>query len=467
VIPYLIYIIIHVILLLASISGSAVAVAFPNIISTFNSSLVLTSWVLSIYQLVSTISSVLFGKISDIIGMKTTFVFCSVIFTLGSFLSAIAPNIYLLIFFRLIQSIGGGGLFTVVLGIIADIFPQSRQKAIGLSVSIVAAGGVIGPSIGGWLITAWDWRSIFWVNVPIGILACTAVWILLKADKGHPGKIDYLGGGLLSGALLAVMSGLSQIRNENTVFSWMIVAILLLAGLVLIILFVRQEKKTSSPIVEMDLLDKKPFAQLNVFNFVFGITLAGFTSFLPLFAISQYKLTTLQSSFILSARSIGIILATVAASFLVSRWGYRRPLIIGSIISSLGILIMGTDPSRFNLMVNGSISLIILSLVALVSGLGIGIISFCSMNSCIDLLPQRVAFISGVRLMFLQSGGAISIAAISLTLQNIANRSLGFEISFWGLGLLGLAVIPLVKYFPAQLLKGAAAKQQHGVEEVI
>jgi MFS family permease len=458
-IPYLIYFIIHVILLLASISGSAVAVAFPNIMAAFGSSLVLTGWVLSIYQLVSTVASVLFGKISDIIGMKTTFVLCSVIFTLGSFLSAIAPNIYLLIFFRLIQSIGGGGLFTVVIGIIADLFPQSRQKAIGLSVSIVAVGGVIGPSIGGWLITAWDWRSIFWVNVPIGILACAAVWILLKADRGRSGKIDYWGGGLLSGALLAFMSGLSQIRNENTILGWLIVAILLAAGLVLIILFVRQEKRASTPVVEMDLLDRKPFAQLNGFNFVFGAVLAGLTSFLPLFAISQYKLNTLQSSFILSARSIGIILATVAASFLVNRWGYRRPLIVGSILSSTGILIMGTDPSHFNLIVSASTSLIVLSLLALISGIGIGIISFCSMNSCIDLLPQRVAFISGVRLMFLQSGGAISIAAISLILQNVASRSLGFEISFWGLGLLGLAVIPLIKYFPAQLSKGAAAKQ--------
>jgi MFS family permease len=255
------------------------------------------------------------------------------------------------------------------------------------------------------------------------------------------------------------MSGLSQIRNENTLFSWLIVAFLLVVGLVLIILFVRQEKKTASPIVEMDLIDRKPFAQLNGFNFVFGVILAGFTSFLPLFAISQYKLNTLQSSFILSARSIGIIVATVAASFLVNRWGYRRPLIIGSIISSLCILIMGTDPSHFNLIVNESTSIIILSLIALISGTGIGIISFCSMNSCIDLLPQRVAFISGIRLMFLQSGGAISIAAISLILQNIASRSLGFEIAFWGLGLLGLAVIPLIKYFPAQLSKGATAKQ--------
>jgi MFS family permease len=457
-IPYLIYIIIHVILLLASISGSAVAVAFPNIISTFNTSLVLTSWVLSIYQLVSTIASVLFGKISDIIGMKTTFVVCTFIFILGAFLSAIAPNIYLLIFFRLIQSIGGGGLFTVVLGIIAELFPESRQKAIGLSVSIVAVGGVIGPSIGGWLITVWGWRSIFWVNIPIGIIACLAVWILLKADHGRAGKIDYWGGGLLSGALFAIMSGLSQIRNENTLFSWLMVAILLGVGIVLIILFIRQEKKTDTPIVEMDLLEKKPFFQLNIFNFVFGVALSGLSSFLPLFAVYQYKMTTLQSSFILSARSIGIIAATVAASFLVNKWGYRRPLVIGSILSSVGILIIATDPSRFNLALDTSGALTVLSGIALISGIGVGIISFCSMNSCIDLLPERVAFISGVRLMFLQSGAAISIAVISLILQNVSSRSLGFEIAFWGLGLSGLAVIPLIKHFPAKLLKGAVHK---------
>ncbi|HRT68180.1 MAG TPA: MFS transporter, partial [Bacteroidota bacterium] len=123
---YLIFIVISLGLLLSSISGTSVAVAFPSIIDGFGTSLITAGWVISIYQIALTIMMPLMGKLSDIIGRKVTFILCVLMFIIGSFLSAIAPSIGILIIARFIQAIGGGGFMLSATGIISEEFPESR-----------------------------------------------------------------------------------------------------------------------------------------------------------------------------------------------------------------------------------------------------------------------------------------------------------------------------------------------------
>lgn len=150
---YLIFATVSLVLLLSSISSTAVAVAFPQITSSFSASLILAGWVLSIYQLAATAVMPIAGKASDAFGRKFTLMLCLSLFTLGSLLCTIAPNIELLIFSRFIQAIGGGGFFPSATGLVADEFPRSRQQSIGLLTSIFAIGQIIGPNLGGWMIT--------------------------------------------------------------------------------------------------------------------------------------------------------------------------------------------------------------------------------------------------------------------------------------------------------------------------
>ena len=132
----LVFVAIDLVLLLSSISSTAVSVAFPNITAYYDTSLVLAGWVLSIYQLVAACSMVLMGKVSDVLGRKNTFLICSGLFVIGSLFAALAPNIQLLIAARFIQSIGGGGFVPAMIGIIVEIFPRHRQQAIGMNMSI-------------------------------------------------------------------------------------------------------------------------------------------------------------------------------------------------------------------------------------------------------------------------------------------------------------------------------------------
>jgi len=444
----LIYVVIHLVMLLVNINMNAVSVAFPELTSEFNASLVVVGWVLSIYQLVATVAAVLIGKVSDLLGKKITFLSCTLLFTIGSLLSAVAPNVYLLIIFRIIQSIGGGGLIPVIVGVISDIFPNSRQKAIGFSMSIISVGGVIGPSIGGFLVSNWGWRSIFWVNVPFGILACLLVILLLNKDKGRPGKIDYAGAGYIAGALVAIMSGISNISSNNSILGWIICVLLLGGGAILIFLFLRHNKKSSEPILQMELLIKKPFSKINISSFILGTSLFGFTSFIPLFAVSIYHLSTLESSYMLTARSIGFIIITLAASTIISKWGYRKPLIAGILVNGLTTIIVSLDPNLLGIAGNTTTSLYYLTGVGVVGGLGMGLATFCFANGTIDLMPERATVISGIRSLFVQSGGAISIALISPILQITGKNIAGFEIAFGLLGLLFIATIPTIFYLP-------------------
>jgi MFS family permease len=266
----LIIILIDLMLLLSSINGTAVSVAFPNIIAAYDTSLVLAGWVLSIYQLVAACSMVLMGKVSDILGRKTTYLICSGLFVIGSLLAAIAPNIQLLIAARFIQSVGGGGFVPAMIGIIVEIFPRQRQRAISWCMSVYPIGAIIGPTIGSWLITSFGWQSIFWFNVPIGILAIFPLFFLLKSNKREEVQIDFKGAGYFSAFLFTFMIGLSQIAHSGTGLDWVITGLLFTASICFLIMFIRHELKARDPIIDLSLLRLKPFAAANVYNIIYG-----------------------------------------------------------------------------------------------------------------------------------------------------------------------------------------------------
>ena len=415
----LVFVAIHLVLLVSSINNTAVSVAFPDITAYFDTSLVLAGWVLSIYQLVAVCSMVLMGKVSDVLGRKNTFLICSGLFVIGSLVASLAPNIQLLIAARFIQSIGGGGFLPVTIGIIVELFPRHRQQFIGIGMSIFSIGGIIGPNIGGWLITSFGWQSIFWFNIPIGLLATIPLFFLLKSERGKKVQIDYTGAGLLCAFLFTLMIGLTQIGHSGTTLGWLITGLLFVASILFMIIFIRHELKTQDPIVDLDLLRLKPFAAANFYNFIYGACLFGFSSFIPLYAVSVYGMTTIQSSYVLMARSIGILVASMISSLFSLKWGYRKPMMFGSIIVSAGLLLFGFEFSQVKILGTEISGVVFVSGVALLIGLGMGISTPASSNACLDLMPQRASTIQGVRGMFRQSGGAISIAITTLILQFI------------------------------------------------
>ncbi len=435
-------------LILSSISGSAISVAFPEIRADFNSSLILAGWVLSIYQLVATAAMPLAGKAGDIFGTKRLFLLSVGMFTIGSLLCAIAPNIQLLIFARLLQALGGGGFLPIATGIVAEHFPESRQQAIGLFSSIFPIGQIIGPNIGGWLTDAFGWQSIFWFNVPLGLIILIAAFFILKSRPGEKGKLDLVGAGFFSGAITSLMIGLGELGNHTWEFSWVVAAALFVIAIVFIILFIRHESRVKEPFIDLQVLKEKPFLAANAFNFLFGVCIFGVMSFIPLYGVSIYNMTSLQTGLILTPRSIGMIVASSITSVFIKKWGYRKPMLIGIGVTLVALVLLSLEfhQINFGLHLDAMTWMII---VMLILGLGMGVAMPAANNACIELMPHRIATITGVRGMFRQTGGALSISLTTLLLNNFADIGVGFRVVF--LGMVGILVIavPLIFMMPS------------------
>ncbi|MDO8490900.1 MAG: MFS transporter [Dehalococcoidia bacterium] len=448
---YLIFASVSLVLLLSAINGTSVAVAFPEIISSFDTSLILAGWVLSVYQLVATVVMPIAGKANDIFGRKQTLMFFLGMFTLGSLLSAIAPNIPLLIASRLIQGIGGGGFLPSAAGIVADEFPRSRQRAIGLFTSIFPLGQIIGPNLGGWLTEAFGWRSIFWFNIPLAIAAFISAAVLLRPGQKTAQRIDIRGALLLAGSLSSFMVGLTELGNGDTPVTWTLAGLLFVSSIVFMVVFIRHEVRAEDPIIDLAVLKERRFMAANAYNFVYGAAVLGVVSFVPLYAISIHGMSVFASGIILTPRSVGMLLASTVTSIFMLRWGYRRPMLVGTaaIVLSLFLLAIATPGATVILGLQLSSGTLLLAAL-LLSGLGSGTSAPAANNACIELMPDRVATITGVRGMFRMGGGAIGIAIASLVLEHSAgDMGRGFYFIFLSLAVVMLLTASLIFAMPS------------------
>jgi EmrB/QacA subfamily drug resistance transporter len=445
---YIIFTVTSLSFLLVAISGTTVSVAFPDITSSFNASLILAGWVLSINQLAATAIMPLAGKAGDIFGGKLTFLISIAVFTIGSLLGAIAPNIEFLIGARFIQAIGLGSFLPLGTAIVSDQFPDSRQQAIGLFTSIMPIGMIIGPNIGGWLVDAFGWRSVFWLNIPLGVLVFIASFFLLKPGKKEEGHLDLAGAGLFTGSLSALLIALSDIGSNPGKSSWFLPGLLLAAAVVLMLIFIRREGRIENPIIDLQLLKKRPFLAANIFNLLYGASVLGIMSFIPLYATSIYGMSTLESGLILTPRSVGTMAASIVTSILLPKWGYRWPMLCGTGIMVLSLFLLGLEATGINVLGVHLSGTMILLIIMFISGVGMGVTAPAANNACIELMPHRLATITGVRGLFRQSGSAISIAVTALILQNFSNMNQGFTIVFFGLAAILVITAPLVFAMP-------------------
>jgi EmrB/QacA subfamily drug resistance transporter len=449
---YLVFSVVSLSLLLSSISGSSVAVAFPVIISDMNTSLVLAGWILTSYQLVQTIVMPLGGKISEIISRRVAFIAYTLLFSVGSVLCALAPNIYLLIGARVVQAIGGGGFMPCAAGIVADEFPEQRQRYIGLFSSIFPIGAIIGPNLGGWMVEAFGWRSIFWFNVPLGIVVLVLARLLLS--KGHATKnsgssIDFVGAGLLFGAISAFTVGVTELGNIETGMSLIVAGIFLALGIGLMVPFVVWERRVKEPIVDFELLKRAPFLAANIYNFIYGMCALGIFSLIPFYAVSIYGMSTLQSGVLLTPRSIGMMAASTITSFSLVKWGYRKPILIGTLIVMVTMVVLALQPQSVDILGLQIGATPLLFVFVGLAGVGHGIATPASNNACIELMPDKVATITGLRGMFRILGSSFGIAISTVVIHVMGDVQRAFFFILLASTVLLIVSIPTIFIMPA------------------
>ncbi len=448
---YLIFAVIALPSLLGNVSATSVAVAFPTMVSHFQTSLVLAGWIIGIYPLAVIAAIPVSSRLSDTVGRRSTFMLCVAFFAAGSFLCAVAPNMGWLIFFRIIQAVGGGGFIPAAVGIVSDEFQEKRYQYIGLLTSTGNVGAVAGPNIGGIMVQYLGWQSVFWVNVPVGVAALVLCRYFIRADvrKTSHGEVDFVGVGLLTGFASAIMISLT-LMGKNYHFPPVVIVMIALSGILLLVMFVYRSKSSPGAVVTMRMLTSRPFLASNAFNFFVGsCTQSGIFSLVPLYATSVYGMSAFESGMMITPRSLGIVVASIVASFSLLKWGYRRPMVAGSLMTVLGLMLLALEPQSMNLIGITITPVIMVLLIGLIMGVGTGLTNPASNNACIELMPDKAASITGLRQMSRQMGGAIGISVSTLVLESSSSMARGFTLVFVGFGIALLLSIILVFYMPA------------------
>jgi EmrB/QacA subfamily drug resistance transporter len=437
-------------LLMYAIDGSAVAVAFPSFIKEFDTNILWAGWTISIYLVAITSVMPLAGKLSDSFGTKKVFLVSLILFSGSSLACGFAPNIYALIACRFIQGIGGASFIPTATGIVSDQFPENRESVVGLTASIFPIGGIIGPNLGGWIISRISWRYIFYINLPIGILLIILILILLKDTKAHSHPhIDFAGASLFFGAILFLMIGLNLIAETVSIRLFLLTVFFWTVSFCFAFLFLRQEMRDPSPILDVALLRSRPFMAANVYNTIVGVAVFGIINFIPYYATSVLNLSTMVSGMILTPCAVGNICTAVIVSFSLRRWGYRQPMVLGMIVLSVAIFLLdqGFQLTRLFGIQIGTIETIIP--IVMIAGIGMGFIFPSSNNACIELMPDKVATITGLRGMFRSIGGALGISMITVILHLSSTPARGFRTVFFSFALGILFSISLVFLMPS------------------
>ncbi|MDO8568264.1 MAG: MFS transporter, partial [Dehalococcoidales bacterium] len=328
-------------------------------------------------------------------------------------------------------------------GIVADEFPRSRQQAIGLLTSILPIGWVVGPNLGGWMTVALGWRSIFWINIPLCAVALVASALLLPGGVRRESRIDLVGAGLLACGLGGIMIGISEMGSADSQPMWALTGLLLGAGVASLVYFWRRQNRVKDPVIEPEVLRGRPFVAANVYNLMFGAVM-GALSLIPLYAVSIYGMSTIESGLIITPRSVVMLGASTVTSFLLVRWGYRWPMSLGVAGTVPGLVLLALEPASFGIL--GS-SLMFLLLVMGLFGLSQGMATPASNNACIELMPQHLGTIVALRVMVRQTGGILSITTCSLLLENLGVAP-GFRLFFFAYLAFMIVITPAIFAMP-------------------
>jgi EmrB/QacA subfamily drug resistance transporter len=352
-------------MLLAALDQTIVATALPTIAGDLHG-LSHLSWVVTAYLLASTISTPLWGKLGDLYGRKIFFQAAIVIFLIGSALAGLSHTMLQLIAFRAVQGIGGGGLLTGAQTIVADVVPaRERGRYQGLFGSVFGVTSVLGPLIGGFFVDNLSWRWVFYVNLPIGIVALAVVAAVLPGHlRRAPHKIDYLGTVLLAGAatslvLLTSLGGTTYAWSSAPIYLMGAGAVVFGAG------FVWAESRAAEPVIPLHLFRNRIFSASSAVGFVVGFAMFGAIAYLPQYMQIVKGVSPTVSGLRLLPLMAGLLATSITTGRLVSRWGrYRIFPIIGTATMTIGLYLL----SHLGVTTSTWLS----SLYMLVLGAGIG-----------------------------------------------------------------------------------------------
>ncbi|MCS7001490.1 MAG: MFS transporter [Dehalococcoidia bacterium] len=437
--------------MMASIDGTAVVVAFPAMTEQFQANIAWIGWVFTAYSLVLGVTLPLVGRVTAVVGQKTAFVGAVTIFLVASVGCALAHTVELLVAFRAAQAIGGGAFMPLAAGILADHYVENRTRMIGLLTSFYPLGGIIGPNIGGWLTGTVGWQGIFLINVPVCLLAIgLALWLLENKPIPSAGRppLDLVGALLIGGAMLGLMTGMTLAARSVDAWRSPLVLSLIVVGLALFGVLFWWEARVPQPIIDVDLLRIRPLAAANALSFGIAMSIFSVFGLAPLFLARAYAMNPVEIGLTITPRAIATVVVSAIAAFLIKRTGFKWPMRVGFAIVASTTAGLALRPGAFA--VGGQVipASVTLSLIFLLTGLGLGMVLPTSNSVGMDLYPDRVTAIAGLRGAFNVIGNVFGTTAGFLIIALFPTQTQGLEATFLLAASVMVGMIAIVQFLP-------------------
>lgn len=408
-------------MMLAMLDNMIVSTALPRIVGEFGG-LNHFTWVVTAYVLGTTVSTPIWGKLGDLYGRKSVFLTSVVVFLVGSALCGMAGSGMLggpqdgmvqLIAFRAVQGLGAGGLMVGVMAIIGDLVPpRERGRYQGMIAGIMAIAMVAGPLAGGFITDHLSWRWAFYVNLPLGGIALLVLITTMHLPKYRTEhRIDWLGAGLLSVGITAIVLITTWGGNEYDWTSPQILGLVVLAVLALVA-FGLVERRVTEPILSLKLFANRNFALISVIGFLLGFAMFGAMNFLPLYQQTVQGASATNSGLLLLPLMFGMLVVSLVIGRAITRNGkYRAYPIIGGVMMTAGMALLS--------MLDTDTSKLMSSLYMVVLGAGMGFLMQTSMLIAQNSVEQKdLGAASGAATFFRSIGGSFGISLFGAIFAN-------------------------------------------------
>ncbi|MCO5316702.1 MAG: MFS transporter [Solirubrobacterales bacterium] len=414
-------------LFMVMLDNTVVNVALPSIQRDLDTSISGLEWIVNGYTLSFAVLLATGGRIGDIFGRRKAFVIGVIIFTISSATAGFAPDDISLVASRVAQGIGAAFMMPGTLSIITDAFPPSeRGKAIGTWAGVSALALAVGPVLGGFLTEHVSWRAIFYINLPVGILAVMAALFVVRESRDTTvgRQVDYLGVGLLTVSLTALV--LALIEGNSWGWDSTAVTMLWIVAGVFFVAFAIVERRVIAPIVEFGLFRSRNFIGAVVTAFIISFAMMGVFFFLALYMQNVLGYTALEAGVRFLPTTLVIMVLSPLAGRLSDRIGPRIPIVAGMTLITLALYMFSRTT------VGDTFSDILPGFVVLGAGIGLTMspMSTAAMNA---VSKTKAGVASGVLSMFRMVGGTFGVAALGALFQNEAKDRLAQTLAGSGL----------------------------------
>lgn len=407
-------------LFFAAINQTIIGIAMPRIIATLGG-IDYYSWAITIYLLTSTVASILVGKISDIYGRKPFLLLGIGIFMLGAILSGFAMDIVQLITYRAIQGLGAGMIMSTVFTAVGDLYePRERAKWSGVLSAVFGISSVAGPLLGGYIVDHLDWRWVFWIFLPLGVIAFILIFIHFpKITKREGETIDYWGSLFLTSTIVPLLLALSLAGDGPTKYawgSWQILG-LFLATIVALLLFIWIQLNVKNPVLPLSLFKNSIFTVSNLVGFFLNAGMMGAIIYVPFFVQGVKGISPTVAGYVSMPLSIAMLVTSALSGQYISKTGtYKKMGITGLLVMTIGI------SGLYSMTSATPIYLLILYLIVLGLGLGAAMPVF-TLTVQNAVAPQQIGVATASSQLFRNLGGTIGIAVMgSMMSASIAKK---------------------------------------------